>query len=61
SLSQEHGKIRGEAPIDYETLPVGTKLRIVPNHSCLAAALFDRYHVQRGDAIVDEWHPVRGW
>jgi D-serine deaminase-like pyridoxal phosphate-dependent protein len=61
SLSQEHGKIQGSAPLDYPALPLGTKLRIVPNHSCLSAALFDRYHVFRGDDAVDEWRPVRGW
>ncbi len=61
SISQEHGKIQGTAPIDYPALPVGTKLRIVPNHSCLSAALFESYHVFRGDAVVDEWKPVRGW
>jgi len=61
SLSQEHGKIQGSTPIDYPALPLGTKLRIVPNHSCLSAALFDRYHVFRGDDTVDEWQPVRGW
>ncbi len=41
--------------------PVGGKLRILPNHSCLAAALFERYLVVRGNAVVDEWRPVRGW
>ncbi len=63
SLSQEHGKIRssGNLPIDFARLGVGTRLRIVPNHSCLTAALFDRYHVVRGDRVVDEWRPVRGW
>jgi len=61
SLSQEHGKIQGATPIDYSALLLGTKLRIVPNHSCLSAALFDRYHVFRGDALVGEWRPVRGW
>jgi D-serine deaminase-like pyridoxal phosphate-dependent protein len=61
SISQEHGKIRGTSPVDYRAFPVGTKLRIVPNHSCLSAALFERYHVFRGDALVQEWKPVRGW
>jgi D-serine deaminase-like pyridoxal phosphate-dependent protein len=61
SLSQEHGKIRGDLPIDYDELGVGTRLRIVPNHSCLSAALFDSYQVVEGDALVDEWRPVRGW
>jgi D-serine deaminase-like pyridoxal phosphate-dependent protein len=61
SLSQEHGKIEGDTPIDYRALPVGTKLRIVPNHSCLSAALFDLYTVYRGHTVVEEWRPVRGW
>jgi D-serine deaminase-like pyridoxal phosphate-dependent protein len=56
ALSQEHGKLKMSAPP-----PVGTRLRIVPNHSCLTAAMYDRYYVLAGDAIVDEWRPVRGW
>jgi D-serine deaminase-like pyridoxal phosphate-dependent protein len=48
SLSQEHGVLRG-------ALAVGTRLRILPNHSCMAAACFDRYHVVRGEEIVAEW------
>jgi len=56
SLSQEHGKLKMAAPP-----PVGTLIRIIPNHSCLTAAMYDRYHVIDGDAIVDEWKPVRGW
>jgi D-serine deaminase-like pyridoxal phosphate-dependent protein len=56
SLSQEHGKIEGASH-----LPVGTKLRIIPNHSCLTAAMFDRYHIIERGRVVDEWKPVRGW
>jgi D-serine deaminase-like pyridoxal phosphate-dependent protein len=56
SLSQEHGKITMTAPP-----PVGTLIRIIPNHSCLTAAMYNRYHVIEGDALVDEWRPVRGW
>jgi D-serine deaminase-like pyridoxal phosphate-dependent protein len=56
SLSQEHGKLRMNAPP-----PVGTRVRILPNHSCLTAAMYDRYHVIDGGAVVDEWRPVRGW
>lgn len=61
SLSQEHGLVRAEAPADLEGCPFGTTLRVVPNHSCLSAALFDRYHVLRGTEVVDEWRPARGW
>ncbi|MEA2413561.1 MAG: hypothetical protein QOI58_218 [Thermoanaerobaculia bacterium] len=56
ALSQEHGKIATSVP-----LPVGTRVRVVPNHSCLTAAMYDRYQIIDGDAIVDEWRPVRGW
>jgi D-serine deaminase-like pyridoxal phosphate-dependent protein len=60
SLSQEHCVMRGAGNLEHDLGP-GTLLRILPNHSCLAAACFDRYHVVRGDEVVDEWHPVQGW
>lgn len=56
SLSQEHGIL--SAP-----LPVGTRVRILPNHSCLTAAQFDEYHVVRGvrsQEVVDRWKIWRG-
>jgi D-serine deaminase-like pyridoxal phosphate-dependent protein len=56
ALSQEHGKIETRAH-----LPVGTRLRIVPNHSCLTAAMYDAYHVLSGGEIREQWRPVRGW
>jgi D-serine deaminase-like pyridoxal phosphate-dependent protein len=56
ALSQEHGKLETSV-----ALPVGTRVRVIPNHSCLTAAMFDRYHVIEGGEIVDEWRPVRGW
>ncbi len=60
-LSQEHGVLRSDAALDAARLAIGSRLRIVPNHSCLAAALFERYAVIRGGEVVDEWRPVRGW
>lgn len=53
SLSQEHGIL--DAP-----LPVGDKVRVVPNHSCLAVACFDFFHVVRGDTVLDTWKIWRG-
>jgi D-serine deaminase-like pyridoxal phosphate-dependent protein len=61
SLSQEHGVLRSAASLAPHAFPIDSLLRIIPNHSCLAAALFDRYAVIRGGKVVDEWHPVRGW
>ncbi|HKK27672.1 MAG TPA: alanine racemase [Gemmatimonadota bacterium] len=48
SLSQEHGIVEGR-------LPHGTRVRILPNHSCLAAACFDAYHAVVGEEVVDRW------
>ena len=53
SVSQEHGIVNG-------SLAVGTKLRIVPNHSCLTVACFDEYQVVGGDTVVDRWKIWRG-
>ena len=56
ALSQEHGKV-----VTSMHVPVGTRLRILPNHSCLTAAMFDRYHVLTGGQLADEWRPAAGW
>jgi D-serine deaminase-like pyridoxal phosphate-dependent protein len=48
SLSQEHG-------IVSRPRPIGERLRILPNHSCLTVAQFDEYFVTRGDRVVDRW------
>lgn len=56
ALSQEHGQIAAREP-----LPAGAQVRILPNHSCLTAAMYDRYHVVEGGRVVGEWRPVRGW
>jgi len=56
ALSQEHGKLEGIAH-----LQVGTKVRIIPNHSCLTSAMFDAYHLIEGGKVVDQWKPVSGW
>ncbi len=48
SLSQEHG-------ILSRALPVGTRVRILPNHSCLTVACFDELRVARGERLIDRW------
>lgn len=58
TLSQEHGHGRSVGDAD---LAVGDRVRIVPNHACLSAACFDRYHVVQGREVVGSWRPIRGW
>ncbi len=61
SVSQEHGVIAGQSRGDLEgRFVVGEKLRIVPNHSCLTAAMFDEYAVVRGNEVLDHWKILRG-
>jgi D-serine deaminase-like pyridoxal phosphate-dependent protein len=63
ATNQEHGIIlaRGGA-IDYSALPIGSRVRVLPNHACATAAAYDRYHVIDGDdRIVDVWQRVNGW
>jgi len=62
-VHQEHGSIaaaKGELP--WDALPVGVKVRVLPNHACLTVAPFDRYHVDRGDGLAEvQWEKIRGW
>jgi len=61
AVSQEHGMVGGKDPADVAAgLAVGDKIRILPNHSCLTAAMFDRYDVVRGGEVVDHWKIWRG-
>ncbi|PWS35403.1 alanine racemase [Falsiroseomonas bella] len=62
-VHQEHGEVRaaGDAPLPFDRLPVGARLRVVPNHACLTAAAHDRYHVLRGGRIVAEWLRCNYW
>lgn len=58
---QEHGLVELDpaCPID---LPIGGKLRIAPNHTCMTAAAHDRYYVvDGGDAVIAVWTRVNGW
>lgn len=61
SISQEHGLITSDDPIAFPKLSVGSLLQIIPNHSCLTAALFPEYHVIENNRVIDRWVPMRGW
>lgn len=59
-LGQEHAVVPLPAGAGA-ALGLGTRVRVLPNHSCMAAALFERYHVVRGTEVVDVWRPCKGW
>ncbi len=60
-VHQEHGFVTAQAPLPFERLAIGTRLRILPNHSCITAAAYDRYHVLEDGRVVAEWERVNGW
>ena len=61
STNQEHGLVpAGEA--DFERLPIGSQVRIAPNHACMTAAAHERYHVVEGGAeVLEVWERCNGW
>ena len=62
-VHQEHGLITApDGDLPWEILPVGAKVRVLPNHSCLTAAAFPCYHVDRGDGQAGlTWDKAVGW
>lgn len=61
SLSQEHGEISVSDTQVFNKLKVGSRLRILANHSCLTAAQHSHYHVLDEGKIIDRWEINRGW
>ena len=62
--NQEHGLVgmRPGSGAAAPELPIGARVRILPNHACATAAQHDRYHVlsAAGGALV-EWPRLNGW
>ena len=70
SANQEHGIISSsslESKEDISTqLPIGTQLRILPNHACATGAQFPEYHtvvITKGGApeVGSTWQRFYGW
>lgn len=68
AASQEHGTLTARDGADLPDLPIGTRLRILPNHACATAAQHRGYHVVDGirrtgrvPAIETFWERVTGW
>jgi D-serine deaminase-like pyridoxal phosphate-dependent protein len=66
--NQEHGIIApgGGTPDagagELSRLPIGTRLRILPNHACATAAQHGAYHVlSGGDEVLATWPRFGGW
>jgi D-serine deaminase-like pyridoxal phosphate-dependent protein len=64
-VHQEHGMVAYEGPADgvERRYPVGTRVRVIPNHACLMAAPYDRYYLVRGSGphVEGVWPKITGW
>lgn len=62
--NQEHGVValRSGSTASLPVLPIGARLRILPNHACATGAQHDRYHVLGSDGRVGAvWPRINGW
>jgi D-serine deaminase-like pyridoxal phosphate-dependent protein len=64
--NQEHGIVSpvhetGQAISAETRFPLGTKLRILPNHACATGAQFPEYHALSADGETTVWSRFHGW
>ncbi|MFQ5994861.1 MAG: alanine racemase [Acidiferrobacterales bacterium] len=62
TVHQEHGFVTSEEPLRFDSLPIGAKVRVLPNHGCITAAAYDHYHViDGGTDVIATWPRCNGW
>jgi D-serine deaminase-like pyridoxal phosphate-dependent protein len=63
--NQEHGIVaRNDGSVDGDVasrFPIGTRLRILPNHACATGAQFSEYHALTAAGDVQTWRRFDGW
>lgn len=62
--SQEHGivALRPGSAATAPVLPVGSRVRVLPNHACATGGQHDRYHVLDGSGRIRAvWPRINGW
>jgi D-serine deaminase-like pyridoxal phosphate-dependent protein len=64
SANQEHGILsrQGTPDADIATrFPIGTQLRILPNHACATGAQYPHYQALAPDGTLACWPRLHGW
>ncbi|MEF3064885.1 DSD1 family PLP-dependent enzyme [Pandoraea apista] len=62
--NQEHGILSRDGAPDTDIVarfPIGTLLRIMPNHACATGAQFPEYHAIAPDRDPAVWPRLHGW
>jgi D-serine deaminase-like pyridoxal phosphate-dependent protein len=61
-VHQEHGEIHEVTDSQYDALPIGARVRVLPNHACMTAAMYGEYLVTDGGLEVSaRWPRTNGW
>lgn len=60
-IHQEHGSINISNVDWFDKLPIGSLVRILPNHSCLTCAGHSSYNILENNMITDSWERINGW
>jgi D-serine deaminase-like pyridoxal phosphate-dependent protein len=60
-IHQEHGAINIKDKGWFDILPIGSLVRIMPNHSCLTCAGFETYNILENNIINGSWNRINGW
>lgn len=64
SANQEHGivcRADGTVTTIEQRFPIGTRLRILPNHACATGAQHPQYAAVMADGSVQAWPRFYGW
>ncbi|WP_269506911.1 DSD1 family PLP-dependent enzyme [Burkholderia sp. IMCC1007] len=64
AANQEHGIVSRIGTPDAgiaQRFPIGTRLRILPNHACATGAQHPEYLALSGDGAVETWPRFYGW
>jgi D-serine deaminase-like pyridoxal phosphate-dependent protein len=60
-VHQEHGTITVDDEAWFARLPVGTLVRVLPNHACITCAGYEAFDVVRGEQVIARFPRVNGW
>jgi D-serine deaminase-like pyridoxal phosphate-dependent protein len=61
-VHQEHGEIHAVTDAQFAALPIGARVRVLPNHACMTAAMYGEYLVTDGGRqIAARWPRTNGW
>jgi len=65
AANQEHGIVsRRDGAADgslIDRFPIGTKLRVLPNHACATGAQYPDYHLVTAKGTTEVWPRFHGW